>query len=172
MVNKYSNMEISTSTRKKAKKELNQIIDNKKIVKIIEKSLYNFSQEYTEKNNINPILVEPIYNDKKDDILANMSKKSNLDNIDFLERILNKDIKSDQVAYLEPIEIDPKYWKPIAEKIKLRDDKSKNIATTDMFQCGKCKERRCTVTQMQTRSADEPMTVFVTCQVCDNTFKF
>lgn len=34
-------------------------------------------------------------------------------------------------------------------------------ATTDQFQCGKCKQRKCTYYQMQTRSADEPMTTFV-----------
>ncbi|OMH80816.1 Transcription elongation factor S-II [Zancudomyces culisetae] len=36
-------------------------------------------------------------------------------------------------------------------------------AETDQFKCGKCKKRRTTYFQMQTRSADEPMTTFVTC---------
>ncbi|RKP11271.1 transcription factor S-II, central domain-containing protein, partial [Piptocephalis cylindrospora] len=44
-------------------------------------------------------------------------------------------------------------------------------AETDMFQCGKCKQRKCTYYQMQTRSADEPMTTFVTCVVCDHRWK-
>ena len=48
----------------------------------------------------------------------------------------------------------------------------KKMASTDMFQCGKCKQRKCTYYQMQTRSADEPMTTFVTCTVCDNRWKF
>ncbi|KAI9497214.1 transcription elongation factor S-II [Zychaea mexicana] len=45
-------------------------------------------------------------------------------------------------------------------------------AETDMFMCGKCKGRRCTYFQMQTRSADEPMTTFVTCVSCGNHWKF
>ncbi|BFZ55910.1 transcription elongation factor TFIIS [Savitreella phatthalungensis] len=45
-------------------------------------------------------------------------------------------------------------------------------ASTDMFQCGKCKKRKCTYYQMQTRSADEPMTTFVTCVECGNKWKF
>ncbi|KAJ3181075.1 RNA polymerase II elongation factor [Gaertneriomyces sp. JEL0708] len=45
-------------------------------------------------------------------------------------------------------------------------------ATTDMFQCGKCKQRKCKYFQMQTRSADEPMTTFVTCLACGNKWKF
>ncbi|ETE65452.1 Transcription elongation factor A protein 3, partial [Ophiophagus hannah] len=32
---------------------------------------------------------------------------------------------------------------------------------TDLFQCGKCKKKNCTYNQVQTRSADEPMTTFV-----------
>lgn len=31
-------------------------------------------------------------------------------------------------------------------------------ASTDAFKCGKCKQRKCTYYQLQTRSADEPMT--------------
>lgn len=45
-------------------------------------------------------------------------------------------------------------------------------ATTDMFKCGKCHQRKTTYYQMQTRSADEPMTTFVTCVNCDNRWKF
>ena len=45
-------------------------------------------------------------------------------------------------------------------------------ATTNQFQCGKCRQRQCTYYQMQTRSADEPMTTFVTCVNCGNRWKF
>jgi len=45
-------------------------------------------------------------------------------------------------------------------------------ATTDQFQCGKCRQRKCTYYQMQTRSADEPMTTFVSCLNCGNRWKF
>ncbi|CAO3631282.1 unnamed protein product [Mucor hiemalis] len=45
-------------------------------------------------------------------------------------------------------------------------------AETDMFKCGKCGGRKCTYFQMQTRSADEPMTTFVTCVLCANHWKF
>lgn len=44
-------------------------------------------------------------------------------------------------------------------------------AETDMFRCGKCRGRKCTYFQMQTRSADEPMTTFVTCVNCGNHWK-
>eukprot|EP01098_Paradermamoeba_levis_P013876 TRINITY_DN6445_c0_g1_i2.p1 TRINITY_DN6445_c0_g1~~TRINITY_DN6445_c0_g1_i2.p1 ORF type:complete len:265 (-),score=70.69 TRINITY_DN6445_c0_g1_i2:73-867(-) len=50
-------------------------------------------------------------------------------------------------------------------------DDSAGQATTDMFRCGKCGERKTTYYQMQTRSADEPMTTFITCTNCKNRWK-
>ena len=165
-------MEIATSLRKEADKKLNNLINNKNISKSIEKSIYNFSLDYIKHNNIDESLIESIYMDKEDDILKNIDYKSELNNKNFLQRIENNDIDPKNIAYLDPHEIHPEYWEPIIEKFKFREDKVKNIATTDMFTCSKCKEKRCTVAQMQTRSADEPMTVFVTCMECGHTFKF
>ncbi|KAM8945760.1 transcription elongation factor A protein 2 [Pelodytes ibericus] len=42
---------------------------------------------------------------------------------------------------------------------------------TDLFSCGKCKKKNCTYTQVQIRSADEPMTTFVVCNECGNRWK-
>ena len=43
---------------------------------------------------------------------------------------------------------------------------------TAALKCGKCKKRNCTYNQLQTRSADEPMTTFVLCNECGNRWKF
>lgn len=43
---------------------------------------------------------------------------------------------------------------------------------TDLLKCGKCRKRNCTYNQIQTRSADEPMTTFVLCNNCGNRWKF
>ncbi|KAK7476059.1 hypothetical protein BaRGS_00032686 [Batillaria attramentaria] len=42
---------------------------------------------------------------------------------------------------------------------------------TDLFKCGKCGKHNCTYNQVQTRSADEPMTTFVLCNECGNRWK-
>ncbi|PXF50158.1 Transcription elongation factor TFIIS [Gracilariopsis chorda] len=49
---------------------------------------------------------------------------------------------------------------------------TQQAASTDRFKCGKCKQRKCTYYQMQTRSADEPLTTFVTCVNCNNRWRF
>merc|ERR1719509_449143 len=43
---------------------------------------------------------------------------------------------------------------------------------TDMLKCGKCKGKSCAYHQIQTRSADEPMTTFVLCNDCGHRWKF
>jgi len=43
---------------------------------------------------------------------------------------------------------------------------------TSDLKCGKCGKRNCTYNQLQTRSADEPMTTFVMCNECGNRWKF
>ena len=40
------------------------------------------------------------------------------------------------------------------------------------LQCGRCKEKKVSYSQAQTRSADEPMTTFCECTVCGNRWKF
>ena len=43
---------------------------------------------------------------------------------------------------------------------------------SSLFTCGRCKKKECTYYQLQTRSADEPMTTFVSCLICGNKWAF
>ncbi|CAF1092590.1 unnamed protein product [Adineta steineri] len=42
---------------------------------------------------------------------------------------------------------------------------------TDLIQCNRCKQNNCAYTEAQTRSADEPMTLFVFCKNCGHRWK-
>jgi len=46
-----------------------------------------------------------------------------------------------------------------------------DLLNASLFTCGRCKSTKTTSTQKQTRSADEPMTVFVLCKSCGNRWK-
>mmetsp|Transcript_13834 Transcript_13834/g.20247 ORF Transcript_13834/g.20247 Transcript_13834/m.20247 type:complete len:305 (-) Transcript_13834:120-1034(-) len=46
-----------------------------------------------------------------------------------------------------------------------------DLLQASLFTCGRCKSTKTTSTQKQTRSADEPMTVFVLCMNCGNRWK-
>ncbi|CAH9113062.1 unnamed protein product [Cuscuta europaea] len=61
----------------------------------------------------------------------------------------------------------------IKEKALFNSQRSgPSVASTNAFKCGKCGKRECNYYQLQTRSADEPMTTFVTCANCDHRWKF
>jgi transcription elongation factor S-II len=62
----------------------------------------------------------------------------------------------------------------ILQERNLRESKAAqdNEAETDQFKCGRCHQRRTKYYQLQTRSADEPMTTYVTCVNCNNKWKF
>jgi DNA-directed RNA polymerase subunit M/transcription elongation factor TFIIS len=71
-------------------------------------------------------------------------------------------------------EMQPEKWDALIQA-KIKKDKSKydtqQEAMTDTFKCRKCYSNKCSYYQMQTRSADEPMTTFVTCLECANRWK-
>ena len=89
--------------------------------------------------------------------------------------IKTKQIKVRKLTNMTHQDMNRKIWdKLIQEKIK----RDKNLteenlsAATDEFKCYKCKQRKCTYYQLQTRSGDEPMTTFITCLNCGNRWKF
>ena len=68
----------------------------------------------------------------------------------------------------------PEHWKHLIDE-KYRKNKvlyeTKKEAMTDQFKCRKCGSRETCYYEMQTRSADEPMTIFITCLNCGNRWK-
>jgi transcription elongation factor S-II len=73
------------------------------------------------------------------------------------------------------IDMCPQRWKAAIEKIIEMEKKlyAKNTAASIFMWCSSCKKKaKCDYYQMQTRSADEPMTTFVTCLECDKKWKF
>ena len=98
----------------------------------------------------------------------------NLKNKQFLEQIQKKEITGNMLEVLTHYEMDQERWSELIDK-KVKREASKfntNIqASTDMFTCRKCKSKKCTYYELQTRSADEPATIFVTCIDCGKNWR-
>ena len=75
------------------------------------------------------------------------------------------------IATMPHTEMNPGKWDAHVERKRKRDTYQTThtlVATSNLFTCGKCKKNECTYYQLQTRSADEPMTTFVTCVLCNH----
>ena len=72
-----------------------------------------------------------------------------------------------------PSELKPELWKKLIDDKRARDELYgiKQKANTWSFRCKKCKNNECSFYEMQTRSADEPMTAFVLCLTCGNRWR-
>lgn len=144
-----------------------------KLAENLEKGVFNFAiKEATAKQIIkkwqNPLFCE-IYSARMKSVLINLKKNPTL-----LASIRSGEVGPEQFAFMTHLEMNPEQWKDRIEK-KIKRDRLKftsNVeASTDMFSCSRCKSKKCTYYEMQTRSADEPTTVFVTCLNCGKNWK-
>lgn len=90
------------------------------------------------------------------------------------QRLLSRKIKAQDIGKLMHQYMAPAKWQKLIEEKKIRDENKytpKLEASMNNFTCRKCKSNKCSYYQMQTRSADEPMTTFVTCLDCGSRSK-
>jgi transcription elongation factor S-II len=102
-------------------------------------------------------------------ISSNFSKDSYVGNKELFERFKNKEISFADIAKMDIYELLPSRWKEQFENQQVREKRQlegNRSMATDIFLCTKCWKRECTYYEMQTRSADEPMTIFITCLNC------
>ena len=89
-----------------------------------------------------------------------------LQNEDFRDKVISKQIQSRDVGFLNASDISPELWTNVDDEDINPDDVSDGV-----FKCKKCGSRKTTYYSLQTRSADEPMTNFITCVMCKNRWK-
>ncbi|GAC98877.1 hypothetical protein PHSY_006472 [Pseudozyma hubeiensis SY62] len=114
------------------------------------------------------------YRNKVRSLSLNIKDKNNPD---LRARVVEGDIAADKLVTMTNEELASDKRKREIEELQMQNlFKAKGAAAqeaeTDAFQCGRCKQRKTRYYQMQTRSADEPMTTFVTCTNCNHKWKF
>jgi transcription elongation factor S-II len=159
-------MDIDVKSRDETKNNLVKYL-SKDISNQIETSIFNFSVDYASVNDT-PYLIQNIYESKSDELIKLLSNKET----QFLNLIKQNKFDLSQIAFLKPDELNPEKYDKIIKKKNKEEDKKNNQATSNVFECKKCKARKCQVTQRQTRAADEPATTFVTCMECGYEFSF
>jgi transcription elongation factor S-II len=139
----------------------------------IEKGVYNYAIKEANTKKIikkwdNPNFLH-LYTDRLRTVYTNLKNIPGL-----LAKIQNGDIVPQQLGFMTHQEMNQEQWQTLIDQ-KMKRDASKyntNIeASTDMYTCKKCKSKKCTYYELQTRSADEPATIFVTCLNCGKNWR-
>jgi transcription elongation factor S-II len=167
-----------TSIRERIKEKLNTVCNDIEISNNLEIGIFNSTIKEAENKGIvkkwDNNHFHKLYLLKVISIYSNIKEDSYIKNKFLLNSIKSGDIQPYNVSFMKPSEIDPDKWKSILDKKHKRDqlkyEKRSEIAT-NLYRCSKCGKRQCSIYQLQTRSADEPMTTFVTCLNCDKRWK-
>jgi DNA-directed RNA polymerase subunit M/transcription elongation factor TFIIS len=148
----------------------------------IEKSIFNWCVQTTKTRPLNiqdlPTwenrMFRERYKHKFSSILFNISEPRN----NLIQRIRSGDVKTKNIAGLDPGELWPTGPYKLAEQkllnkfiISSHADGETAEDYTGIYQCMRCKSFKTTYYQLQTRSADEPMTTFVTCLNCQKRWR-
>jgi transcription elongation factor S-II len=152
--------------------EITKILPQKHYASNVEKGIFNWCIREADNKNVvkkwENIYFVQIYIDRFRMIWVNLKDKK------IVDKIVNKEIKPHQIGQMTHQELAPAKWGKLIQDKKEKDENRytpKLDGNTDMFTCRKCKSNKCSYYQLQTRSADEPMTTFVTCVNCGNRWK-
>ena len=163
--------------------------------KNIEIGVFNFAVQKCKEEKLvrhwnNPMFVL-VYTDRLRTVLVNLRKSTFLQSFLFSpdfdethEAILsvnnsvnNIAIRAQNVSSMTHQQLNPPLWTSlISAKEKRNENKFESKAkkaTTTTFTCKnpQCKSTDCSYSAQQTRSGDEAMTIFITCNVCGKTSK-
>ena len=153
--------------------------EKENIIKNIEKGIFNWSINRAKESDQVPSwenrYFKELYKNKALSIIHNLKEpRSHLK-----VRVLDGDVKTRDLSTMKADELwptgpyDQEKRQLEYDELRKRLAKEKDDAEdfVGMFTCGKCKSKRTKYYQMQTRSADEPMTTFVTCINCGKRWK-
>ena len=161
----------SVDFRARVSYKLTSLVDDENNAMNLEKGIYNATLKEAELKNIvkkwDSAGFVTLYLNRLRSVYFNLDDT-------IIARMNNKEIRPHEIAFMTHQDMRPKKWQALIELKKIRDENKyapKIEASTDNFTCYKCKSKKCTFYQLQTRSADEPMTTFVTCLDCSNRWK-
>ncbi len=133
-----------------------------------EKSIYNHTIQYAKQNGFRKSWNKTFKSHYKHSFLKikfNLQRNKSL-----FDDVMTEKTEIQSLVFSHPKELDPEKWKN--RGAKHMGIVSKLEVENSILQCGKCRLYKVHYYQLQTRSADEPMTTFCTCTHCNHRWKF
>lgn len=151
----------------------------KKKSKIAEIGLFNNCLDYALLHKIalnwNDDRFVNVYKIKALHLLNNINPKSYVKNTQLMKRFVDEEFMPQELAYMSKEKLFPEHWQELIAKRELHEYMLAHPVIsepqTDMFKCPRCKQRKTIHQEVQTRSADEPMTSFITCINCNHKWR-
>ena len=139
----------------------------------LEKGIFETTYEYAQKNYIprswKSAQFNEVYRQIVCSVLSNIHPESPVKNTRLLARVLEGEFSLSSLSSMSVYDMFPENWFALKGKLLQREQKileGNKSRATDQFKCRRCQKRECTYYELQTRSADEPMTIFITCLNC------
>lgn len=101
--------------------------------------------------------------------VANLDPEAYIGNSRLIQRLQEGEFPPHRVAFMTPRELYPEHWQGLADEQLKRETtllEGNQDEGSDMFTCKRCHKSKVRYWEMQTRSADEPMTIFIRCLNC------
>ena len=155
------------NARTKITNKFVKLLNNKNKAIKLEQEIFNFTHNLTKDLQENNPEILLTYLEKSRSIYENLNPKSYFDTVEGMKKknIVTADIKSCRYKTL---------WKTIKQNQEILDKNLMDLkptTETDQFLCKKCHNRKTTFYTMQIRSADEAETSFITCLVCNYSWR-
>lgn len=102
-------------------------------------------------------------------MIGNLAPQSYVQNTGLYQSFIGREITLQELVMKNSLELFPEHWQTLIdqqakrEQIQLEGDRTR---ATDRFHCKRCGKKETTYYELQTRSADEPMTIFINCLNC------
>jgi DNA-directed RNA polymerase subunit M/transcription elongation factor TFIIS len=106
-------------------------------------------------------------------IIENLKTTNSINNVELIEKVNNGLISMDELVQLNPEDMHTERWRTLIEKklLDITNLTKEPESTTTLYHCNRCNRNKCTYFLRQDRSADEPMTVHITCCYCGKKWK-
>jgi len=150
----------------------------KKMALNIERGIFNYViKNYTQTSRTWTDTFRHVYMNRAVTIMTNLNPESYLKNTNLLPRLLAGEMDEFELCAFGPDKLFPERYEEIMleyakDKQDLDVTPKQEVIEDGLFRCGKCKSYKTSYYQRQNRAADEPMTTYVTCHVCNNRWKF